>query len=577
MLVSTLLGALTVSSSMGLLGISAFLISMAALQLSIATLSVSIVAVRFFGLARGICCYLERLATHTVTFRLLAQLRTWSFATLEPLIPARLQRVRSGDLLALVVSDVSTLENFYVRAVAPPLVATLVLFAVSGFMLLFDWQMAAVLFLFMTLAGVALPLGMLVASQRFANLCVESRAALNALLVGALQGMADLAAFDRLADFAGRIDTLAYDLAHTQTRLARIASIQEGLSTLLAKLAAWLILLLAILQVQSSRLDGIYLATLVLVAQAAFEAIYPLSQAAPHIESSLQAARRLFAIEHLFPVVSDPPSPKAPPNKPHFEVRNLVFAYGNKRRWVLRDIDLDVPAGRRLAIVGPSGAGKTTLANLLLRFWDYAEGEILLNGVDVREFAPDVVRNLFNVIAQNTYLFNASIFDNIRLADPAADRQKVMIAAHQAQIHDFIASLSDGYDTMIGERGLQLSGGQRQRLAVARALVRPAPILLLDEPTANLDATTERLLLETIYSRIIDRTIVMIGHRLVLMDTFDEIVVVDRGRIIERGTHNVLLQNDGRYKHLWRLQQGIRPLVPDGCSTQVFSSLPSHS
>ncbi|HZD11333.1 MAG TPA: thiol reductant ABC exporter subunit CydC, partial [Candidatus Binatia bacterium] len=527
---------------------------------SIAALGTSIVAVRFFGLARGFCRYLERLTSHRITFHLLAQLRTWTFSALEPLAPARLQKVGSGDLLARTVSDVSALEHFYVRAVSPPLVAITTAIAATGFMLWFHWSLALILIAFFALGGAVLPLAARLASHRLSQKYVSSRAALEALLVQGLQGSGELTVFGRLASFARRIDILIGDLAAAQRRLYAVVALQEALSTLLTNLAAWLILCVAILRVRTGNVEGVYLATLVVVALAAFEAVHPLAQAAQQVEESLHAARRLFAVGQIAVAVPDPPSPRPLPTKPDIEIHDLTFRYAPGRRAVLRDVDVELPMGKHLAIVGPSGAGKTTLVNLLLRLWDFEEGHILLDGCDVYNFSPDDVRGLFNVVAQNTYLFNASIYDNIRLADPGAERDEIIAATRRAQLHDFITSLPHGYDTVIGERGLQLSGGQRQRLAVARALVRPAPILLLDEATANLDADTEWSLLAGLFDWAAGRTVVLVSHRLLFMERFDEIVVLNEGKIVERGCHGALLRLNGLYTRLWRLQQA-EPLV----------------
>lgn len=226
-------------------------------------------------------------------------------------------------------------------------------------------------------------------------------------------------------------------------------------------------------------------------------------------------------------------------------------------RPALQQVELDIFPGKRVAVVGASGAGKTTLANLLLRFWECQEGQLLLNGQPIQAFAADDVRRLFNVMSQHTYLFNATVRDNIRVGYPEADEEEIILAARTAQIDEFITSLPNGYETVIGERGLQLSGGQRQRLALARCLLRPAPILLLDEPTANLDGSMERALLETVHQQAQGRTLIVITHRLVNMNAYDEIVVLDEGKIVERGCHTDLLKRHGHYARFWQLQQGM--------------------
>ncbi|MCW5854203.1 MAG: ATP-binding cassette domain-containing protein, partial [Anaerolineae bacterium] len=224
---------------------------------------------------------------------------------------------------------------------------------------------------------------------------------------------------------------------------------------------------------------------------------------------------------------------------------------------VLDDVSLDVAAGRWTALVGPSGAGKTTLANLLLGFWPLDKGEIRLGGVDLGALTDDELRQRVGVIAQQTYLFNASIRENLLIARPDASEADLVQAAQRAQIHDFILSLPEGYETRVGERGLRLSGGERQRLAMARTLLRDTPIVILDEPTANLDPVTERALFAALREALAGRTVLLITHRLVEMDYLDEIMVLDRGRVVERGRHADLLAAGGLYARLWRLQNRL--------------------
>jgi ABC-type multidrug transport system fused ATPase/permease subunit len=217
-------------------------------------------------------------------------------------------------------------------------------------------------------------------------------------------------------------------------------------------------------------------------------------------------------------------------------------------------VTFDLQPGTSLAIVGPSGAGKSTIANLLFRFWEYELGEIRLGGESLKSLNQDEVRKRFALVSQNSYFFNASIRENLRLARPKITQEEMEAAAQTAQIHDFIMSLPKGYDTMIGEQGLRLSGGERQRLAIARALLKDAPILILDEPTANLDSITEKQVLETLFAVMKQKTSLLITHRLIGLENMDEIIVLDHGRIVERGRHDELLKSEGVYRRLWDLQ-----------------------
>jgi ABC-type multidrug transport system fused ATPase/permease subunit len=227
---------------------------------------------------------------------------------------------------------------------------------------------------------------------------------------------------------------------------------------------------------------------------------------------------------------------------------------GQPAPWVLENLDFSLSQGGKIAVVGPSGAGKSTLAYLLLRFWEYTQGRILLGGKELHCYRQEDVRRMLSLVSQTTDLFNATIKDNLLLARPDAAQEDLFRAARLAQMHDFILSLPQGYDTWIGEQGLRMSGGERQRLAVARALLKDAPLLILDEPTANLDPSTERRLLDCLKVMMQDRTTLLITHRLVGLETMDEILVLDKGRVVERGCHADLLEAGGLYRRLWELQ-----------------------
>ena len=563
---SGLLGFLTVGSSIGLMAASAWIIATAALHPSIAVLQVAIVGVRFFGIARGVFRYLERLTSHQITFRVLARLRVWFYAALEPLAPARLMRYRSGDLLSRIVADIGTLEHFYIRAVAPPLVALLVAGLMWVFLGSFDQRLALAVIALMLLAGAGVPLLSLILSRAPGGRVVTLRADLNAALVDGIQGTADLIAFGAGAAQVRQVGSLSVALGRGQTRLSAVNGLNAALSSLLTGLAVIAVLVLAIPLVTAGRIAGVSLAVLALATAASFEAVLPLPLAAQFLESSLAAARRLFEVVDTDGRVS----PNAgdfethsegelavaftPATSVSIEISHLTLRYAPDEPPALDDITFSVPAGGCVAIVGASGAGKSTLANALLRFWDPEAGEIRLDGRALSSMAPEAVRQQVGVVMQHTHLFNATIGDNLRLARPGASQAVIEAAARAAQIHDWIISLAKGYDTWVGEQGLRLSGGERQRLAIARALLKNAPILLLDEPTANLDAATEHDLLAALAPLMVGRTTLIITHHLVGLERADEILVLKRGRIVERGRHEALLRRTGAYRRMWDLR-----------------------
>ena len=535
---ATLLGVATVASGIGLMTTSAYLISEAALHPSIAALEVAIVGVRFFGIARGLLRYVERLITHQATFRLLAHLRVWFYGALEPLAPARLLNslhhndagYSSGDLLSRSVSDIETLQNFYARVLAPPLMAALVGVGMWIFFGAFDHKLALVFLCCFLLSAIGIPLVTSLLSQKAGRQLVVARSALYTQLVDHLQGLADMLAFGQEERVAKQVRELNQKYITTQLRLSSVNGLQEALGTLFMNATSVVILLMGIQLVRAGHLNGVFLALLVLAALSCFEAVLPLPSAFQHLSSSLAAARRLFALIDAEPATHDPQRPLSLPQRYDVIIDRLRFRYGSDEPYILDDVSFALPQGQCVALLGPSGAGKSTIANLLQRFWDYQEGHILLGGHDVCNYRQEDVRRLISVVTQDTHLFHTTIRQNLLLARSTASEEEMIEAARQAQIHDFIEALPRGYDTDIGEQGLCLSGGERQRLAIARALLKNAPILILDEPTANLDAATAQEVRQALRALIQRRTTLLITHHLADTEIADRVVMLENGQ-----------------------------------------------
>ena len=555
---SVLLSTLTIGSSVALIGTSAWLISTAGLHPSVADLGVSVVGVRFFGITRGLFRYLERLVSHNVTFRLLARLRVWFYERLEPLAPARLMEYKSGDLLARVIGDVETLENFYVRVISPSLTAILIGLTVALFFAAFYLPIAFVLILFFLILGLILPVLSQIAGHGPGGQLIAQRADIQSQLVDGIQGIADLLAFGRGSDRLVQVSNIGKIYGETQKQMARINGVHSALGTLFTNLGVWLVLLLVIPQVTAGNIQGVMLGTFALMTLASFEAVTPLPLASQMWNASREAARRLFEVVDAEPAVKETGEKRRATHLPSsLQVSNLSFAYPNQSVPALQNVTFTVSEGQSIAIIGPSGAGKSTLANLLLRFWDYESGEIRLGGSSIKDLGQDEVRRQFALVSQNNYFFNTTIRENLRLARRSIRQEEIEAAARAAQIHEFILSLPKSYDTLIGEQGLRLSGGERQRLAIARALLKDSPLLLLDEPTANLDPQTEQQVLETLFTTMRNKTSLLITHRLVGLERVDEILVMQDGQIVERGRHAELLVYKGLYRRLWDVQNQI--------------------
>ncbi len=555
-LLAVMLGFLTVGSSVGLMGTAAFIIAAAALHPALGSLMVPITGVRFFGISRGVFRYAERITSHNTTFKLLARLRVWFYEKLEPLAPARLARYRRGDLMSRIVSDIETLDHFYVNVLAPPLVAILIAAAMYALLGYFDNRIALMFLLFYTITGVLSPLIANVSGRQLGKKLVEIRSNLHSAIIDGIQGLADLTVYQQLNHHKENIRNLNKELTDVQLRLSWINALHNGLGVLLANLGMVATLVVAIPLAEKSQFDGVFLAVIAMATLSSFEATLALPQAFLFLEKIKQSARRLFEIIDAEPEITPPASPSPHPQHYAIEISNLTFGYEPDKP-VLNNLSVSIPQGQRIAIVGPSGAGKSTIVNLLMRFWDYQQGSIRLGGHEIKDFHPEDIKRYFAVVSQDTYLFNTTIEANLRLARPDATEEQILEALRQAQLYDFVMSLPQGLQTYVGEYGMAISGGERQRLAIARALLKDAPILILDEATANLDAITERQILSAIETLMHGRTTLMITHRLVGMDKMHRIYVIKNGQVIEQGSHSELLRQGGLYARMFRLQSEV--------------------
>jgi ATP-binding cassette subfamily C protein CydC len=554
MSLSVLLGAATIGSSIGLLSASAYIIAMAALQPSIAELQLSIVSVRFFGIARGVFRYLERLTSHQTTFHLLARIRVWFYEHLEPLAPSTIMDFQSGDLLARIVSDIETLQQFFLRVLAPPVVALIISCLASLFVARYYPPLSWALILGLISAGAFLPWLLQSLTRGYGQQLIQARAKLQISLTEAFQGIVDLLVHNADQFQMRRVSQFNNTYLSLQRQSAHYQALGDALSGLIFNLTIAIVLIMAIPIVNGNQLSGVDLTVLVLTVIASFEAIQTLPEAFQNLEKSLAAGKRIYEIVDTQPEVRDPSHPSSQPRGFDLHVENLFFRYSSEGPNALEDLSFQLPERGCIALVGTSGAGKSTLVNLLLRFWDPDEGRILLGENDLRSYQAVDARSWMAVLSQNTQIFNGTIRENILLARPDAKKEQLIQATREAQFHDFILSLPEAYETWVGEGGALLSGGERQRLALTRALLKDAPILILDEPSANLDALTEQALFIDLREIIRERTTLLISHRLVAMELADEILVLHRGKIIERGDHNTLLQADGFYRRMWDLQ-----------------------
>jgi ATP-binding cassette subfamily C protein CydCD len=503
--------------------------------------------------AAGVLHWLESWLAHDMAYRLLADMRMRFFRKLVALGPAYLSARRTGDLLGVATHDIELIEYFFAHTITPGLVAVLVPAAVLATLAIFGWPMAVAVVPFLAYAGLSPVLG----RARIDRLSARAREAsgeLNAHAVDSVQGLAEIVAFQQEAHrgeaLAARATAYAAARMPFLADLARQSALQDAATGLgglaVTAVGAWL--------VASGGLDRAMLPLLTLLAMSAFVPVWEIAQVGRQLADTLAATRRVHAV-HAEPVrIADGPGVVLPgPRRDDaaaIALHDVTFTYPGRRRPALAAVSFTVPAGATVALVGPSGAGKTTIASLLLRFWDPERGAITLAGHDLRAWALEDLRRHIALVAQDTHLFNDTLGGNIRIARPDASPGDLAAAIERAALGSLVAGLPEGLDTKVGERGLQLSGGQRQRVAIARAFLRDAPVLILDEATSHLDAVNEQVVQEALVSLARARTTIVIAHRLSTVRAADQIVVLDEGRVIEQGRHEDLLRRRGLYARL---------------------------
>ncbi len=553
-LLSIVAAVCTILAGIGLMTSSGYLISRAAERPPILDLMLIIVAVRFFALSRAAFRYLERLVSHDLTFKWLMTLRVQLYRALEPLIPGLLLHRKAGDLMGRMVADLDTLQNDYLRVAAPAITAAVTVSVTVIALHFFSPLIAWTAFIFLALNGIAVPWYATVRARGLGREQVLARSDLQAALVEDIQGVGDLLLLGADATHRRRTHNRSLRLGRLQGRQAVVTGLQDALSHLCAHLGMWTVLLLAIPLVSAGAIAGVHLALLTLAVLTSFEAVQSLGVAFQFHEQSRTAARRLDDLRNEpLPIrVTDAPKPITGTDI-HFE--HATFAY--HAEVTLSDITFSLPAGRRVAVVGPSGAGKSTLAHLMLRFRDPTAGIITWADCELCTYSQEEILRHVAVVPQHIHLFNSTLRENLRLARPEADDQALWTALEQAQLADWVRRLPDGLDTFIGEQGAGLSGGERQRMAIARAMLKDAPVLVLDEPTAHLDADTEQRVIAALLTFSRKRSLLWITHRLIRLEDVHSILVMEQGRIVERGPHAQLIEANGLYARMLRQQNQV--------------------
>ncbi|MER5883839.1 thiol reductant ABC exporter subunit CydD [Streptomyces sp. NPDC001941] len=546
-----LLGALALGSAVGLMAVSGYLISRASEQPPVLYLMVAVTATRAFGIGRAVFRYAERLVSHDTVLRMLADLRVAVYRRLERIAPAGLRRTRRGDLLSRLVSDVDALQDYWLRWLLPAGTAAVVAAASVGFTAWLLPEAGAVLAVGLLVAGVVVSVLTGAVARRAERLLAPARGALATESVDLLRGTGELTVAGALGARLRAVRAADTALTRIASRQAAATGLGAGLSALACGLTVAAAALVGVQAVRDGRLDGVALAVVVLTPLAAFEAVTGLPLAVQYRQRVKRSAERVYEVLDAPVPVREPERPAQAPDSPFpLEVRGLSARHPGQERDALHGVDLRLEAGRRVAVVGTSGAGKTTLAQVLLRFLDAHEGSYRVGGVEAASLDGDAVRALVGLCAQDAHVFDSSIRENLRLARPGADDAALRRALARARLLDWAESLPDGLDTLVGEHGAQLSGGQRQRLALARALLADFPVLVLDEPAEHLDLVTADALTDDLLRETEGRAAVLITHRLRGLEAVDEVLVLAAGRVVQRGPYAELAAVDGPLREM---------------------------
>lgn len=557
-----LLGSLALGSAVGLLATSGWLISRASQQPPVLYLMVAVTATRAFGIGRAVFRYAERLVSHDAVLRMLADTRVAVYRRLERLAPAGLRRTRRGDLLSRLVTDVDTLQDYWLRWLLPAAAATVVSTGAVGFTAWLLPEAGAVLAVGLLAAGAGVPLVTGAVARRAERRLAPARGALATRVADLLTGTAELTVAGALPGRTAEARRADGTLTRIASRAAGATALGDGLTALISGLTVAATALVGAQAVADGRLGGVVMAVVVLTPLAAFEAVLGLPLAVQYRQRVRKSAERVYEVLDAPEPVQEPALPRQAPASPFpVAVRGLTARHAGQDRDALAGLDLTLEEGRRIAVVGPSGSGKTTLAQVLLRFLDADAGSYTLGGVDAYALDGDDVRRLVGLCAQDAHLFDSSVRENLLLAKKDATEAELRDALKRARLLDWADTLPDGLDTLVGEHGARLSGGQRQRLALARALLADFPVLVLDEPAEHLDLPTADALTADLLAATEGRTTLLITHRLAGLEAVDEVVVLEAGRVVQRGAFEELAAVDGPLRGMVEREEAADLLV----------------
>ncbi|MCY3507455.1 heme ABC transporter ATP-binding protein/permease CydC [Klebsiella michiganensis] len=549
LLLGIVLAIVTLLASIGLLTLSGWFLSASAVVGVAGIYSFNYMlpaaGVRGAAIIRTAGRYFERLVSHDATFRVLQHLRVFTFSKLLPLSPAGLARFRQGELLNRVVADVDTLDHLYLRVISPLVGALVVILVVTVGLSVLDVTLALTLGGIMLLTLLVMPSLFYRAGKPAGESITRLRGQYRQHLTSWLQGQAELMLFNASDRYRQQMEKTEARWLDAQRRQAELTALSQALMLLIGGIAVIAMLWLASAGVGGDTQPGALIALFVFCALAAFEALAPVTGAFQHLGQVIASAKRITQITEQEPEVAFPQGEGQTLDRVSLRLHQVTFSYPQQPSPALEKVSLQIEAGEHIAILGRTGCGKSTLLQLLTRAWDPAEGEILLNNQPLGQFNEATLRRAMSVVPQRVHLFSATLRDNLLLASPGASDARLAQTLERVGLAKLLED--SGLNSWLGEGGRQLSGGELRRLAIARALLHDAPLMLLDEPTEGLDATTESQILDLLAEVMREKTVLMVTHRLRGLARFNQIIVMDNGKIIEQGSHAELLAEQGRY------------------------------
>lgn len=547
-----LLAFLTLFASIGLLTLSGWFLAAAAVAgLTIARETFNYMLpgafVRGFAMGRTAGRWGERVVSHNATFKLLTDLRIFFFEKLAPLIPGRVSNLRDADLLNRLVADVDAMDHVYLRLVSPIIVGVLGIIGLTAFLCWWDMALGLTLGAIMMALLLIWPVVFYKLGKRNGTELTQHKAALRVTTLDWLQGYSELTIFGAEKRYREAIVDAQNKLIANQFVNAHFSGLAQGLLLLANGWTLALVLWLAADGVGGQTPDPM-IALMAFATMASFELLMPIAGAFQFLGQTLTSARRLNDVILSEPDVTFPEQPVEHHKEFNIQFKDITFRYPDGQLDVLNQVSLDIPARHRVAIVGQTGSGKSTLMQLLTRYWDPQHGQVAIAGQPLNAWSESQLRRAMTVVSQRVDVLNGTVRDNLIMAAPDASDAKLSAALEKVGLQKLLQD--NGLDAWLGDGGRQLSGGEKRRIGIARALLHNAPILLLDEPTEGLDKQTEQQIMALFSEHFAEKTVLFITHRLVDMDKMDAVCLIEQGEIVEYGPHQELLAQQGRYYQL---------------------------